>query len=460
MRVKIIGAGLAGSEASWQLARRGVAVELHEMRPEKMTKAHKTGKPAELVCSNSFRGAALSNAVGLLKGELKVFNSLIMDCALKAEIPAGGAMAVDRDKFSGLVEEKLKAEALIDYIEGEVEEIPEASPESPVIVATGPLTSPSLAASIEKLTGQEHLAFFDAISPIILGESINTDLVFKQSRYDKGGDDYLNIPFNKEEYHSFIEAVQGAELYGGKEEVESDKVDNLRPFEGCMPVEEMISRGVDTPRFGPMKPVGLIDPRTGEEPWAVIQLRMDDSDGHRWNMVGMQTKMRRPDQERIFKSLPGLENAEFVRFGSVHRNSFINSPCCLTPELQLRSQPGLFFAGQITGVEGYVESTAAGLVAGIGAAHLVQGKALPQFTDETAIGALVSYVSDPERKDFQPMNISFGLMPGYLNSPKRRISKKDRRIKAANFALEQAGKLASEVPFLTEIPQEIALESR
>jgi len=458
MKVKVIGAGLAGSEASWQLARRGIEVDLHEMRPEKMTKAHKTSQPAELVCSNSFRGAALSNAVGLLKEELKVFDSLIMHCALEAEIPAGGAMAVDREKFSALVEKKLKEEPLINYIEGEIEEIPEASAEAPVIIATGPLTSPALASSIEKLTGEEHLAFFDAISPIILGESIDTGLVFKQSRYDKGGDDYLNIPFNKEEYESFIEAVSSAELYGGKEEVESDKIDNLRPFEGCMPVEEMISRGVDTPRFGPMKPVGLIDPRTGEEPWAVIQLRMDDSEGHRWNMVGMQTKMKRPDQEKIFKTLPGLENAEFVRFGSVHRNSFLNSPCCLTPELQLRARPGLFFAGQITGVEGYVESTAAGLVAGIGAAHLAKGMALPRFTDETAIGALVAYVSDPERKDFQPMNISFGLMPGYLNSPKRRISKKDRRLKAANISLEKAQELAHQVDISTKTQLKSAAE--
>ena len=437
MIVKIIGAGLAGSEAAWQLAKAGVDVELYEMRPKKMTKAHKTGQCAELVCSNSFRGASLSNAVGLLKEELKLFNSLIMECALKHEVPAGGALAVDREKFSAEVENKLRQESRIKIIEEEVQDIPEASEAAPVIVATGPLTSPDMAKSIETLTGEQHLAFFDAISPIFLAESIDMDVIFKQSRYDKGGDDYLNIPLTEEQYNSFIHEVSNAELYGGKEEVESDMTDNLKPFEGCMPIEEMISRGHDTPRFGPMKPVGLSDKRSDVVPHAVIQLRMDDSEGLRWSMVGMQTKMRRHEQERIFRSLPGMNKAEFVRFGSLHRNSFINSPNCLSPSLSFKGKPGLYFAGQLTGVEGYVESTAGGLVAGLNVARLLQNKPPLEFSPNTAIGSLLHYISDPSRKDFQPINVSFGLMPHYLKIPKRGLKRSERRLKASEASLEE-----------------------
>ncbi len=442
--VNIIGAGLAGSEAAWQLISRNVAVRLHEMRPVVMTKAHRSGKFAELVCSNSFRGADLSNAVGLLKEELRLMDSLILEAAMVAQVPAGGALAVDREVFSGYIDQRLRSHPLLEVVPGEVQAIPESSLENPVIVATGPLTSKNLAKSIEQLTGRERLAFFDAISPIILDESIDRSMIFRQSRYDKGGDDYLNIPLNEEQYYRFVDEVIAGEKFGGHEEVESDSIENLRPFEGCMPIEEMAARGKDTLLFGPLKPVGLRDPKTGERPYAVIQLRQDDKQGQLWSMVGMQTRLKHPEQLRIFRSLPGLENAEFVRLGSVHRNSFIESPKCLEATLEFRERPGLFFAGQITGVEGYVESTAGGLVAGINAARLIRGEKPIVFPIETAIGALMGYISDPQRQDFQPMNISFGLMPSYLDGEKRnekgrKIPKKDRRVQASENALGRLG---------------------
>ncbi len=446
----IIGGGLAGSEAAWQLVRRGLPVVLCEMRPQVMTKAHRTGKLAELVCSNSFRGADLSNAVGLLKEELKRLGSLVMESALVAEVPAGGALAVDRIIFSNYIDEKLRKHPLVTVREGEIEEIPQSSPDAPVIVATGPLTSKSLARSIEALTGEGRLAFFDAISPIMFAESLDMSQLFRQSRYDKGnGDDYLNIPLSEEQYRRFVDEVKAAEKYGGHEEVESDSIENLRPFEGCMPIEEMIDRGPDTLLFGPLKPVGLTDPKTGKRPFAVIQLRQDDKAGQTWSLVGMQTRLKHPEQLRIFRMLPGLENAEFVRLGSVHRNSFINSPHCLEATLEFRTRPGLFFAGQITGVEGYVESTAGGMLAGINAGRMLRGEPLVTFPVETAIGALMAYISDPERKDFQPMNISFGLMPSYLESETRdergkKIGKKDRRVIASQAALALVEKLAAE----------------
>jgi len=433
--VKIIGGGLAGCEAAWQLARRGISVELHEMRPERFSKAHKTTDLAELVCSNSFRGASLTNAVGLLKEELRRLGSLIMEAADEHSLPAGGALAVDREKFSQAVTSKLEAEPLVTIFRGEVAELPKASVEAPVIIATGPLTSTLLAREIEKLTGQEHLAFFDAIAPIILNESVDHSVLYRKSRYDKGGDDYLNIPLSKEAYESFIDSVSKAEKYGGKEEVESDCTDNLRPFEGCMPIEEMIARGPDTLRFGPLKPVGLEDPKTGETPHAVMQLRMDDQQGSLWSMVGMQTKMTQPEQRKIFRSLPGLGDAEFVRLGSLHRNSFIDSPKCLEESLKLKSSEGIFFAGQITGVEGYVESTAAGLVAGLNALRLMQGDTALKFPESSAIGSLISYVTNPGRKDFQPMNISFGLMGSYLEKTNVRAKKAVRRAQASEMAL-------------------------
>lgn len=452
--VTIIGAGLAGSEAAWQCVKRGVNVRLHEMRPTVMTKAHKTGKFAELVCSNSFRGADLANAVGLLKAELKVMSSLMMEAALVAEVPAGGALAVDREVFSGYIDEKLRAHPLVEIVSGEVSEIPECSNAAPVIVATGPLTSPTLSKAIEKLTGADSLAFFDAISPIMLDESLNHDKLYRLSRYEKGeGDDYLNIPLSREAYYAFIDMVREGEKFGGHEEVESDNINNLRPFEGCMPIEDMLARGPETLRFGPMKPVGLPDPRTGEEPYAVVQLRQDDKAGKIWSMVGFQTRLKHPEQLRIFRTLPGLEEAEFVRLGTVHRNTFIDSPKCLNATLEFRTRAGLFFAGQVTGTEGYVESTAGGIVAGINAARMINGEALLTFPIETAIGSLMNYISDTDRKEFQPMNISFGLMPTYLNGPNRAVSpgggrgkkigKKERRLAAAERALEVLKELSA-----------------
>ncbi len=447
-KVRIIGAGLAGSEAAWQLVKRGVGVELCEMRPGMMTKAHRSGLCAELVCSNSFRGADLSNAVGLLKEELRLWGSLVMEAADFARVPAGGALAVDRSVFSAYIDERLRTHPLVEFVTGEVEQVPETSKNAPVVIAAGPLASPALSKSILALTGEKHLAFYDAISPVILGESIDLGICFRQSRYDKGGGaDYLNIPLTREQYYDFVSAIERAEKHEPHLEIESPAGEELRPFEGCMPIEDMVSRGPDTLLFGPFKPVGLVDPQSGKRPYAVVQLRQDDKDGALWSMVGMQTRMKHPEQMRIFKTLPGLARAEFVRLGSVHRNTFINSPHCLEATLRFRKREGLFFAGQITGSEGYVESTAGGLAAGINAAHLAQGKDLVVFPQETAIGALLAYISDPERKDFQPMNISYGLMPSYLQMERRdaagkKLGKKERRIAAAQISLEKTKELA------------------
>jgi len=444
LSVVVIGAGLAGSEAAWQLAQCGVEVALFEMRPKRMTRAHCTGLCAELVCSNSLRGSDLTNAVGLLKEELRCFESLIMEAALATQLPAGGALAVDRELFSRYIDQRLREHCLISFHCEEAVSIPAASAAAPVIIAAGPLASPALCQAIGKLTGEENLAFFDAISPVILDSSIDHQQCFYQSRYEKGeGQDYLNLPLTREDYYSFVDQVMRAEKYQAHEEAEQESAGPLRPFEGCMPIEDMAARGPDTLLFGPLKPVGLIDPHTERRPYAVVQLRRDDQAGKRWNMVGMQTRMKHPEQERVFRMLPGLAQAEFVRRGSVHRNTFINSPHCLQPTLEFRGQPGLFFAGQITGSEGYVESTAGGLVAGINAGRLAGGKPPLVFPPETAIGALMAYLSGPERKDFQPMNISYGLMPSYLNAATRdaagkKIGRRDRRIKAAERALELA----------------------
>ena len=443
-KVTIIGAGLAGSEAALQLANKGIQVALYEMRPVVMTKAHKSGNAAELVCSNSFRGAALTNGVGLLKEELRQANSNIMKSADLHQVPAGGALAVDRDRFSAELDAQIKAHQFITLHSEEITSIPEASREFPVIVATGPLTSPKLADAVRVLTGEDSLQFFDAISPIIFGDSIDLTKVFRQSRYDKGdGDDYLNIPMEKDAYYEFVRQVNEGEKYGGKEEVEADEVKNLRPFEGCMPIEDMVARGPETLRFGPFKPVGLTDPNSGRRPWAVCQLRQDNKEGTLWSMVGMQTRLKHPEQLRIFRTLSGLENAEFVRLGSVHRNTFINSPKCLNATLEFRAKPGLFFAGQITGVEGYVESTAGGLVAATSVMRIFEGKEPLAFPGDTAIGALMNYISAPDRKDFQPMNISFGLMPSYfeaeVESKNKKEGKNERRMKCSERALAALG---------------------
>ncbi len=440
MQVRIIGAGLAGSEAAWQLAERGISVELIEMRPAVTTKAHKSDQCAELVCSNSFRGAALTNAVGLLKQELRIMQSLIMLCADEAAVPAGGALAVDRERFSAAVTGRIRSHPLIEFKTEEVQTISSRNPAQPLIIATGPLTSPTLAKDIQNLTGQQ-LSFFDAISPIIQGATINFEKLFKQSRYDKGdGADYWNIPLNKEQYEAFITEVTNGEKFGGHNEVESDQIEGLRPFEGCMPIEDMVARGPDTLRHGPMKPMGLRDPSTGKRPWGVVQLRQDNKEATLWSLVGFQTRLKHPEQLRIFRMLPGLEEAEFVRLGTVHRNTFINSPALLHPWLEMRQHPGLYFAGQITGVEGYVESTACGLIAGLAVAQKIRDTTQPPAvpTASTAIGALIHYISDPLRTYFQPMNISFGLIGNYdglIAARKKELGKDGVRLEVSQKAL-------------------------
>lgn len=434
--VQIIGGGLAGSEAAWQVATRGMPVRLYEMRPTRMTRAHQTENLAELVCSNSFRGAELSQAVGLLKFELRALRSLIMECGDLAAVPAGGAMAVDRERFSELVTQRLQAHPLITIVRDEVTTLPEFSRTAPLIIATGPLTSAPLARELIRISGSDQLAFYDAISPIITAESLDMNVIFRQSRYEKGGgDDYLNLPLSRDEYTTFVQAVAVAEKFSGHEEVEGEPILDLRPFEGCMPIEDMIARGPETLRFGPFKPVGLEDPRTGERPFAVCQLRQDNREGTLWSMVGMQTRMKHPEQLRIFRSLPGLANAEFVRLGSVHRNTFLNSPACINPTLEFRSHPGLFIAGQVSGTEGYVESTAGGMAAGLNALRVARGEVPIEFPRSTAHGSLFHYISDNERKNFQPMNISFGLIASYFEATYSKLAKKDRRLAVSKQAL-------------------------
>jgi len=430
--VTIIGAGLAGSEAAWQLARRGVRVRLHEMRPAKMTPAHKTSQCAELVCSNTFRADHLENAVGLLHEEMRRLDSLIMRCADSARIPAGTALAVDREQFAGMVTEALKSEPLIEFVEGEITEIPS---EGLALIATGPLTSDGLYAEIRKLTGEEHLSFFDAIAPVVDAESIDMDIAFWKNRYDKNVEegeagDYLNCPMNEDQYKAFI-----------RELVEAEKVafkgfEDVPFFEGCMPIEVMAERGEDTPRFGPMKPVGLEHPDTGEKYYAVVQLRRDNRLGSLMNMVGFQTKMTYGEQKRVFTMIPGLENAEFFRLGSLHRNTFIKSPALLDGALRLKKEPRVLFAGQITGVEGYVESAAMGLMAGRFLADMTAGSEPDAPPADTAHGALLAHISQARTEDFQPMNINFGLLPtGPKKDGKRRLGKAERRLVVSERAL-------------------------
>lgn len=399
--ITVIGAGLAGSEAAWQAAERGIKVNLYEMRPVKTSPAHRSGFFAELVCSNSLRGAALENAVGLLKEEMRRLKSVFVQCADATRVPAGGALAVDREKFARLVTEKITAHPNITVINEEVSAIPDGL----VIIASGPLTSDALVRAIRDLTGTDYLYFYDAAAPIVTYESLDHEKVFRASRYDKGDDDYLNCPMNREEYERFYEALTAAER------VPLRQFEKEIFFEGCMPVEEMAARGPKTLLFGPLKPVGLTDPSTGRWPYAVVQLRQDNAEGTLFNMVGFQTHLKWDDQKRVFGLIPGLENAEFVRFGVMHRNTFINSPILLLPTLQLKARANLFFAGQITGVEGYVESAAAGLVAGINAVRVVKGDSPVVFPPETAHGALCRYITTAEAKTFQPMNINFGLLP-------------------------------------------------
>ncbi|MGI6686626.1 MAG: methylenetetrahydrofolate--tRNA-(uracil(54)-C(5))-methyltransferase (FADH(2)-oxidizing) TrmFO [Bacillota bacterium] len=421
--VLIIGAGLAGAEAAWQAAEMGCSVKLIEMRPKKMTPVHHTGDFAELVCSNSLRAAAIENAVGLLKEEMRRFHSIIMESADLHRVPAGGALAVDREGFSRYISEKLKKHPLITVYREEIKDIPE---EGITIIASGPLTSNPLAESIAEFLGTEYLYFHDAVAPIITADSINYDIVFRASRYGKGENDYLNCPMTEEEYHRFYDALMDAAVHEQKE------FEQETYFEGCMPVEEMARRGRKTLSFGPMKPVGLIDPRTGKQPYAVVQLRQDNAAATLYNIVGFQTHLKWQEQRRVFQLIPGLERAEFARFGVMHRNTFINSPTVLIPTMQVKKQPRIFFAGQITGVEGYVESASNGLVAGINAARLALGKEPLVFPQETAIGSLCHYITNTEAKHFQPMNITFGLMPPL---EKRIRDKKEKNRQLAARAL-------------------------
>ncbi|WP_439116453.1 FADH(2)-oxidizing methylenetetrahydrofolate--tRNA-(uracil(54)-C(5))-methyltransferase TrmFO [Paenibacillus antri] len=422
--VTVIGAGLAGSEAAWQIAESGVRVTLYEMRPVRKTPAHHTDKFAELVCSNSLRANGLSNAVGVLKEEMRLLDSLILSAADRHAVPAGGALAVDRDGFSGEVTSRLRTHPNIDV---RTEEMPEL-PSGVVVVATGPLTSPELSERIRGLTGEDYFYFYDAAAPIVEKDSIDMDKVFLASRYDKGEAAYLNCPMNEEEWNAFYEALTTAEAAPLKE------FEKEVYFEGCMPIEVMASRGKQTLLFGPLKPVGLVDPRTGKQPFAVVQLRQDNSAGTLFNLVGFQTHLKWGEQKRVFSMIPGLENAEFVRFGVMHRNTFINSPKLLRPTYQYRDRDDLFFAGQMTGVEGYVESAASGLIAGINAARYALGQEPLVFPEDTALGSMAHYITTADFRHFQPMNANFGLFPP-LGEKIRNKKEKNERI--ANRALER-----------------------
>ena len=399
--VNVVGAGLAGSEAAFQLARRAIPVRLFEMRPVRKTPAHQSALFGELVCSNSLRSASLEAAVGVLKEEMRRLGSLVIAAADRTQVPAGAALAVDRELFAAQITEALTAHPLVEIVREEVISIPPGL----TILASGPLTSSALGADLSRLTGAQYLYFYDAIAPIVTAESVNMDIAFRASRWGKGGDDYINCPMTEAEYAGFVDAV----LAAGK--MPAHPFEKTIYFEGCMPIEEMARRGPQTLAFGPMRPVGLSDPRSSAQPAAVVQLRQDDREGRLYNLVGFQTKMTYPEQRRVFRMIPGLEQAEFVRLGSLHRNTFIDSPRLLRPTLQFHSRPDLFVAGQMIGVEGYVESAAAGLLAAINAARLARGGEPVVPPRESALGSIVAYVTDPERRDFQPMNANFGLMP-------------------------------------------------
>jgi methylenetetrahydrofolate--tRNA-(uracil-5-)-methyltransferase len=419
--VHVIGGGLAGSEAAWQLAERGHDVVVHEMRPVRRTEAHRTDRLGELVCSNTFKSTETSNAHGLLKAEMRALDCMILECADEARVPGGSALTVDRELFSAAVHERVTSHPRIAVERGEVADLP-----SPGIVATGPLTSPLLADAIRRRLGLEALAFYDAIAPIVSHDSIDYDMVFRASRYGKetmeGESDgaYLNCPMSREQYEAFIDALTAAD------QATAHEFDAVPYFEGCMPAEEMARRGRETLRFGPMKPVGLVDPRTGREAYAVVQLRMEDRAGRMWNLVGFQTRLRYPEQQRVFRLIPGLENAEFLRFGSIHRNSYLNAPAALLPHLALRDDPRVLFAGQLTGVEGYTESTATGLLAGINLSRLLAGEESVLPPPTTMLGALYRYMREADPRHFQPMNANFGLVDELGQRVKDKRVKKER----------------------------------
>ena len=429
--VKVIGAGLAGAEAAWQLAQRGLEVQLYDMKPGKKSPAHHADSFAELVCSNSLRGDRLENAVGLLKEELRRMGSLILQCAEATRVEAGGCLAVDRQGFSDMVTEKLHSHPNITIISEEITCVPEG----PVIVATGPLTSDALSEAIGTYFGSEHLHFFDAAAPLVTAESIDMNKAWWQSRYDRGTPDYINCAMNREEYEAFLKELISAE------EAEVHGFEDKRVFEGCMPVEVMARRGPDTLRFGPLKPVGLVDPNTGKEPYAVVQLRQDNAAKSVFNLVGFQTHLKFPEQKRVFSMIPALRNAEFVRYGVMHRNTFLQSPKLLDRYYADRRNPMVAFAGQMTGVEGYVESAASGFLSAVAMAAKVQGKPVPDFPKETAIGALGLYISDPQVEHFQPMNVNFSIIAPL----QQRIRKKaEKNLALAQRSLEIIDRMVQE----------------
>lgn len=442
--INVIGAGLAGSEAAHQIAKRGIPVKLYEMRGVKATPQHKTDKFAELVCSNSLRGAAITNAVGLLKEEMRRLDSVIMQAAEKTQVPAGGALAVDRESFSEFITETVSKNPLIEVIRGEITELPNMDEEI-TIVATGPLTSDALAEKIHAFNDGDGFYFYDAAAPIIDANSIDYDKVYKKSRYDKGEADYINCPMTKEEFNNFQQALISAE------EAPLNSFEDLKVFEGCMPIEEMAKRGYKTMLFGPMKPVGLeypdsyTGPRDGDfkTPYAVVQLRQDNASASLYNIVGFQTHLKWGEQKRVFQMIPGLENAEFVRYGVMHRNSYMDSPNLLKQTFQSRKQKNIFFAGQMTGVEGYVESAASGLVAGINASRLFKDEEEVVFPQTTAIGALPYYITHTDSKHFQPMNVTFGIVKE-LDGPRIR-DKKERYTKVAERALAVLDQILSDI---------------
>ncbi len=424
--ITIIGGGLAGCEAAWQASRRNCPVRLYDMKPHRFSPAHSSAHLAELVCSNSLRSDDTNSAVGLLKEEMRRAGSLIMAATAETRVPAGRALAVDRDRFAAWITERLENEPLVSICREEIETIPEPGiTAGPVILASGPLTSEKLAESLAAFTGHEHLAFYDAIAPIISAESLDRTIIYQASRYDDGPGDYLNCPMDRDQYLAFIDALAKADKVALK------SFENPRYFEGCLPIEVMLERGEDTPRFGPMKPVGLPDPRTGSDPYAVVQLRKENLEASLYNMVGFQTKLTYPEQKRVFRLIPGMARAEFSRLGSIHRNTFVCGPVVLQPTLQCKKRDDLLLAGQITGVEGYVESTAMGLLAGINAAQIFQGKPPVSPPPDTAMGALVAHLTR-ENKNFQPSNINFGLFPP-LN---RKLPKKQRGQYRAEKALQ------------------------
>ena len=437
--IHVVGGGLAGSEAAWQLAERGHEVVVHEMRPSVSTPAHRTDRLGELVCSNTFKSTETSNAHGLLKAEMRLLGSIILECADQARVPGGSALTVDREIFSSAVQDRVTSHQRITVERGEVTELP-----SPGIVATGPLTSSALAEAIRNRLGLEALAFYDAIAPIVSHDSIDYDVVFRASRYGKetmpglssaeeGKSEgaYLNCPMSREQYEAFIDALTLAD------QATAHEFDAVPYFEGCMPAEEMARRGRETLRFGPMKPVGLVDPRTSREAYAVVQLRMEDRAGRMWNLVGFQTRLRYPEQQRVFRLIPGLENAEFLRYGSIHRNSYLNAPAALLPHLALRDDPRVLFAGQLTGVEGYTESTATGLLAGINLSRLLAGEepVLPPPT--TMLGALYRYMREADPRHFQPMNANFGLVDELGERVRDKRAKKERLAERALAAMTE-----------------------